>query len=126
MNPEEKTILLVEDDTDIRMVYAEVLRDAGFKVVEAKDGDIGLKRAFSDEWDLMLLDIMLPGEDGMKILKHIKSNDKHKAKPVILLTNLDSPSIINEGFNLGADGYLIKSEITPDKILEEVNVYFKK
>ncbi len=121
----EKIILLVEDDSDIRMVYAEVLRDNGYKVLEAKDGDIGLKRAFSDEWDLALLDIMLPGEDGMKILKHIKSNDKLKAKPVILLTNLDSESIISEGFSLGADGYLIKSEITPDKIIDEVKAYFK-
>jgi len=121
----EKIILLVEDDSDIRMVYAEVLRDNGYKVLEAKDGDIGLKRAFSDEWDLALLDIMLPGEDGMKILKHIKSNDKLKTKPVILLTNLDSESIISEGFSLGADGYLIKSEITPDKIIDEVKAYFK-
>lgn len=126
MNPDEKSILLIEDDNDIRMVYAEVLRDAGYKVLEAKDGDIGLKRAFSDEWDIMLLDIMLPGEDGMKILKHVKSNEKSKTRPVILLTNLDSPSIINEGFNLGADGYLIKSEITPDKIVEEVGAYFKQ
>lgn len=126
MEPNEKNILLIEDDTDIRMVYAEVLRDAGYKVLEAQDGDLGMKKAFSDNWDLMLLDIMLPGEDGMKILKHVRANDKYKGKPVILLTNLDSPSIINEGFNLGADGYLIKSEITPDKILNEVSVYFKK
>ncbi len=121
----EKIILLVEDDSDIRMVYAEVLRDNGYKVLEAKDGDIGLKRAFADEWDLVLLDIMLPGEDGMKILKHIKTNEKLKSKPVILLTNLDSESIISEGFSLGADGYLIKSEITPDKIIDEVKAYFK-
>lgn len=126
MNPEQKIILLIEDDTDIRMVYAEVLRDAGYLVLEAKDGDVGLQRALADNWDLMLLDIMLPGEDGMKILKQVKSVEAIKARPVILLTNLDSEGIIAEGFKLGAEGYLIKSEITPDKIVQEVESYLKK
>ena len=52
-----KTILLIEDEEVIRELYAEVLRDAGYKVIEARDGDAGLKRALGDEWDIMLLDI---------------------------------------------------------------------
>jgi len=119
----QKTILLVEDEPDMRLVYAELLREAGYKVLEAGDGTIGLKRALEDAWDLVLLDIMLPGEDGLHILKHIRETEKLKSKPVILLTNLGSEPIINEAFSKGADGYLIKSEITPDKIVAEVSNY---
>jgi len=126
--PEEakKTILLVEDEEDMRLVYAEVLREVGYRVLEAADGDAGLKRALEDQWDLLLLDIMLPGSDGLHVLKYIKENDRLKTKPVILLTNLGSEPIISEAFNSGADGYLIKSEITPDKIVAEVGNFLTK
>src|SRR3989344_4529163 len=120
---EEKTILLIEDEEEIRIVYSEILREAGYKVLEASDGIIGLKRALDDNWDLLLLDIMLPGEDGLHILKAAKENIRLKFKPVILLTNLGNEAIINESFKIGADGYLVKSQITPDKIVEEVRQY---
>ncbi len=120
-----KTVLLVEDEEEIRLVYAEVLRDAGYKVLESADGTNGLKRALDDPWDVLLLDIMLPGEDGLHILKAIKENMRLKFKPVVLLTNLGNESIINEAFKAGADGYLIKSQITPDRIVTEVEQYAK-
>lgn len=120
-----KKVLLVEDEEDIRAVYCEVLKEAGFEVVEASDGVIGLKKALDEEWDLLLLDIMLPGEDGLHVLKSIKENMRLKFKPVILLTNLGNDSIVNEAFKAGAEGYLIKSQITPDKIVEEVRQYLK-
>ena len=63
---------------------------------------------------------MLPGKDGIKILKEIKDHPELKKGVVIVLTNLNSENIIQEVFGSGADGYLIKSEITPDKIAEEV------
>jgi len=120
-----KTVILIEDEDEIRMVYAEVLREAGYRVLEANDGVDGLKRAFDDEWDLMLLDIMLPGEDGLHILRAVKENVRLKFKPVILLTNLGHESIINEAFKTSADGYLIKSQITPDRIVTEVGQFLK-
>jgi len=119
-NSDQKVLLLVEDEEDMREVYSEVLRDAGYKVVEAQDGNIGLKKALESHWDLMLLDVMLPGEDGLHILRFVKENERLKNKPIVLLTNLGSEPIINEAFNMGVDAYLIKSEITPDKIVAEV------
>ena len=121
-----KKVLLIEDEVEIRAVYSEVLRDEGFTVVEAGDGDEGLKLVLNQDWDALLLDIMLPGEDGLHILKSAKENVRLKFKPVILLTNLGNESIINEAFKLGADGYLIKAQITPDKIVEEVKTYLNK
>lgn len=116
----KNNILIVEDEHDIREIYAEVLASAGYKVEQASDGEKGIQKIRDEHWDLLLLDIMLPGKDGLKILKEIKENPQLKKGPVIALTNLNSENIIQEAFGSGADGYLIKSEITPDKIVDEV------
>lgn len=116
----KNNILIIEDEHDIREIYAEVLQTSGYKVEQASDGESGMQKIKNTHWDLLLLDIMLPGKDGLKILKEMKENPELKKGPVIALTNLNSENIIQETFGSGADGYLIKSEITPDKIVEEV------
>ena len=116
----KNNILIVEDEHDIREIYAEVLSTAGYKVSQAADGEKGIQKIRDEHWDILLLDIMLPGKDGLKILKEMKENPQLKKGPVIALTNLNSENIIQEAFGSGADGYLIKSEITPDKIVDEV------
>ena len=116
----KNNILIVEDEHDIREIYAEVLSTAGYKVSQAADGEKGIQKIRDEHWDILLLDIMLPGKDGLKILKEMKENPQIKKGPVIALTNLNSENIIQEAFGSGADGYLIKSEITPDKIVDEV------
>ena len=121
-----KKILLIEDEADIRSVYAEYLRDSGYEVLEAQDGIVGYRKALEEEWDVMLLDIMLPGQDGIALLKKIKAEDKTANKPIIALTNLSVESVINQVFDQGADGFLVKSEITPDKIVTEVESVLQK
>ena len=120
---DKKTILIIEDEPDIRAVYTEVLSSEGFGMLEAEDGKEGLELALAGEWDLMLLDVMIPVLDGLGILKIIKGTDTVKDKPIILLTNIGNANLISESFELGAAGYLIKAEITPDKILNEVKNY---
>ncbi len=117
----KNNILIVEDEHDIREIYAEVLSSTGYKVSQAPDGETGMQKIKNENWDLLLLDIMLPGKDGLKILKDMKDNPDLKKGPVIALTNLNSENIIQEAFSSGADGYLIKSEITPDKIADEIS-----
>ncbi len=119
----EKTlnkVLIIEDEQDIRTIYAEVLQNAGYTVDQAPNGEIGGDKLKNTDWELLLLDIMLPGKDGLKILKDLKDNPEMKKGPVLILTNLNSEHIIQESFKLGADGYLIKSEVNPDKVVEEV------
>lgn len=116
----KNNILIVEDEHDIREIYAEVLSMAGYVVNQVADGEKGMQKIRDDNWDILLLDIMLPGKDGIKILKEIKDHPELKKGIVIALTNLNSENIIQEVFGSGADGYLIKSEITPDKVVEEV------
>lgn len=116
----KKTILIIEDEQDIREVYSEVLQDEGYNVIEAADGKEGLSLALNEDWDLMLLDIMIPQLDGVSVLKLVKNEASVKDRPVILLTNVGNENLIAESFEYGAQGYLIKAEITPDKILSEV------
>lgn len=119
-------VLLVEDEKDIRDLYAQYLREGGYEVLEAEDGVKGLDLALEGNWDIMLLDIMLPSQDGIAVLKKIKSTPSVMDKPVIALTNLWLDSVINETFDIGVDGYLIKSEITPDKIIAEIEAILQK
>jgi len=119
--PPKKTILIIEDEKDIRTLYSEILTDAGYIVEQASDGEVGFDLIKTLKWDLLLLDIMLPGKDGISILKSVGGDSGLKRGPIILLTNLNSEEIIKDAFGMGAEGYLIKSEITPDKIVSEVN-----
>ena len=122
----QNKVLIIEDEHDIRELYAEILQGGGYEVDQAPDGNVGIEKTKNSEWNIMLLDIMLPGKDGLKILKDLKDTAELKKGPVIVLTNLNNEHIIQEAFNLGADGYLIKSEITPDKVLEEVKSTLNK
>ncbi|HAI62984.1 MAG: Two component transcriptional regulator, winged helix family [candidate division WWE3 bacterium GW2011_GWF2_41_45] len=120
MEPETpKKILLVEDDMDLRTVYSTVLISAGYDVQIATDGVMGLDMIKNSDWDLLLLDIVLPRADGIGILKKI-SEEKLKKGKIVVLTNLNNDSIITAAFDYGTDGYLIKSEITPGKLVDEV------
>jgi len=116
----QKTILLIEDEPALLSLYQQVLKDAGFKVIAVSEGEIGFDTILDSNWDLLLLDIMLPKKDGLEILKELKDYDDWKKGKVIMMTNLNSEEIINNAFDMGADGYLIKSEIQPDKLIEEV------
>src|SRR3989338_6221579 len=120
-------ILIVEDDQFLRDLYNELLTEAGYTVAFAPDGEDGLDKAGVGGYDLVLLDIMLPKMDGLEVLRRLRD---HKPKtpngPVVLLTNLGQDAIIKEGFSLGATGYIIKSAMTPDQVLEEVKVFLKQ
>ncbi len=117
---EKKKVLIIEDELNIREVYRDILKEAQFDVIESSEGDDGLKKALEGNWDLILLDIMLPKKDGLEILADIKKDPNLSSKPVILLTNLGRDSIIKEGYSLGASSYLVKSEINPDDVVKAV------
>lgn len=120
MTPSTKKILLVEDEDFIRDLYVRQLTKAGFQVKSAADGQTGLSMVSSENFDLLLLDIMLPGINGLQLLREYKA--KHPTSPMItiLLTNLGQEAVIKEGFELGAYAYLIKASYTPDQVVNEV------
>lgn len=115
-----KKILLVDDDMFIRDLYEELLRDEGYEMTTAKDGQEGLDKIRAGKFDLILLDVMMPKVDGLNLLKQLTNEEKKNNGPVILLTNLANDPIIKQAMELGAKNYLLKSDITPDVLLAEV------
>lgn len=120
-------LLLVEDEEYIRDLYKRQLDLAGLMTDAFGMGNEGLAAAEKNVYDLILLDIMLPDINGLQILQKIKQNPISKGTPVVLLTNLGQDAVIKQGFELGADGYLVKAAYTPDQIVQEIkNILAKK
>jgi DNA-binding response OmpR family regulator len=122
-----KKILVVEDDQFLRDLYFDILTSAGYEVEQASDGEAGYNLIHQGGYDLVLLDIMLPKVDGISILK--KTKDIPPEKPnhhIVILSNLGQDSIIAEAVDLGARGYMIKSELTPEQALNEVKRYLSE
>lgn len=120
MYPKPKKILLVEDEDFIRELYIRQLTKAGFLVKSAVDGQSGLDILKNETFDLLLLDIMLPGINGLQLLREFKTQNPASPMITILLTNLGQEAVIKEGFELGAQAYLIKASYTPDQVVNEV------
>lgn len=121
----EKKILLIEDDLFIREIYGSEFARAGYRIVASASGEEAIKILQKEQFDLILLDIMLPGINGLEFLKLVKQNHQTKDIKVVLLTNLGHESVIKTGFDLGAIGYLIKSAYNPDQIISEVANFLK-
>ncbi len=122
-----KKILIVDDEPDLRMMFKDILSTYGYQIDEAADGVECLEKMSKDKFDLVLLDLMMPRMDGMEALTRIKQDkDKYGNAAILILTNLTSDVAIKEGFERKADGYLIKTELTPEEILKEIEKVFKK
>ena len=122
----KSTILLIEDESALLSLYQQVLEDYGYNVIIANEGETGLDAIIDSSWDLLLLDIMLPKKDGLEILKELQEYENWKKGKVIMMTNLNAEDVINNAFDLGADGYLIKSQTPPDVLLRECTAYLIK
>lgn len=123
---DKKTILLVEDDAFVSDIYQTRLEQEGYKMTLAENGIEAMKRIEEEVPDLILLDIIMPYMDGIEVLKKLKANDAWKKIPVIILTNLSQKEEVEEGLELGADDYLIKSHFTPSEVVEKVKTHLKK
>jgi DNA-binding response OmpR family regulator len=99
-------ILTVEDDPAIRRGIVDALRFAGYGTLEAARGDVGLEMALSNPFDLLLLDLVLPGRDGFEILKEVRR--VRPALPVIILTARGEEADRVRGLHDGADDYVVK------------------
>jgi PleD family two-component response regulator len=101
-------ILIVEDDRTTIKIISHILEQNNFTVAFATDAEEGLKKAFKDEPDLILLDIMLPGMDGLQLLSKLQASDKACRIPVIILSSLSGEKDILKGLEKGATDYILK------------------
>jgi two-component system OmpR family response regulator len=98
-------VLVIEDEPELRAVLAKALREEGYAVDEAADGEEGFFKATSWQYDALVLDVMLPKLDGWTLLKRLR---KTHATPVLMLTARDAIQDRVRGLDVGADDYLVK------------------
>ena len=120
MEPSEKTILIVEDETDLREALETAFKYEGFNVIAAGDGEEGLEKALTHKPDLILLDIIMPKKDGLEVLKTLKGDDRAKGTKIIVMTVLDDLEKIAEVVESGGDEYVVKTDITLEGIIQKV------
>jgi len=113
------TILIIEDDRFIGEMYVRSLKKAGYDIDWMVDGNDGLIAARNKAYDLILLDVMLPERRGTEILEALRGGkeDLIPHTKVIVLTNFEQDDESRMAMEKRADGYLIKAEITPSKLL---------
>ena len=120
---EQKRVLFVEDDQSLLKIYSNKLRISGYDISLATTGDEGLRKAALEHPDLILLDLILPGKDGFKVLGELKSVDGTKDMPVIILSNLGQEEDVKRGKELGAVDYLVKSDVSLMDLVEKVQKF---
>jgi len=120
-----KKILIIEDDKFLRELIGQKLIKEGYDIVEAVDGEKGIKSAKDEKPDLILLDLILPGMDGFEVLTKIKEDARVAQIPVIILSNLGQKDDIEKGLKMGAVDYLIKAHFTPGEIIDKIKVVLK-
>ena len=102
------TILVVEDDQDIRVLMSETVSDLGYDVLEASDGGTGFRRALEEHPDVILLDVMIPVMDGFQVLAKLKEHAQTHPVPVIMVSARGQEQDIMRAMRGGAWGYVIK------------------
>ncbi len=120
-----KKILIVEDDKFLRELISRKLLGEGYNIVEAVDGEEGIRKVKEEKPDLVLLDLILPGADGFEVLTKTKADSSVSSIPVIILSNLGQKEDVERGLKLGAVDYLIKAHFTPGEIVEKIKIILK-
>ena len=105
-------LMLVEDDMNLREIYAARLSAEGYQVVTASDGEEALATAVKEKPELIILDVMMPKISGFDVLDILRSTPETKTAKVIMMTALSQQSDRERGERLGADRYLVKSQVT--------------
>jgi DNA-binding response OmpR family regulator len=123
MSELKSNILLVEDDKNLAFVTKDALEIAGFGVIHAMDGVEGKECFENHRFDLCLIDIMLPKQDGISLTKHIRNSDPHI--PILLITSKSMLEDCLQGFEAGADDY-IKKPFSVKELILRMEVFLRR
>ena len=116
----KSTILMIEDDNSFRQIYLDIFQAEGYNVLLAENGEIGLDLAKEKKPDLIMLDLVLPGLQGLEVLKLIRSDRETKDISVLVSTVLGTSFDIKKGFELGATDYMVKGFFGPREVLLKI------
>ena len=123
MTKNTKKVLIAEDDTFLVKIISSRLSEEGYDVTTANDGEEALKAIDSNDFAVMMLDLMMPKKDGFEVLKELK--EKGNKVPVLVFSNLSQSEDKEEAKSLGAKGFFVKSDISTNEIVETVNKFAK-
>ncbi|MBI5913215.1 response regulator [Candidatus Azambacteria bacterium] len=126
VNPADFRVLLVEDDSFLRDLISQKMKKEGFTVIEAVDGEESLKKAAAENPHIILLDLILPGEDGFEVLRKLRAEPVTGKVPVIVLSNLGQKEDVEKGIRMGATDYLVKAHNTPGEIIDKIKTILAK
>ena len=115
------TVLMIEDDSSFRQIYLDILKSEGYNVLVAENGEVGLDLVKAKKPDLIMLDLVLPGLQGLDVLKNIRSDKETKDIPVLVATVLGTYSNVKKGLELGATDYMVKGFFGPREILVKIH-----
>lgn len=118
-------ILIIEDEEDIRELVRYNLERENFGVIEAESGEAGLKMLAKKKPDMILLDLMLPGKDGLQICREVKQNSSTSTIPVVMMTAKGEESDIVTGLELGAEDYVVKP-FSPKVLVARVKAVLRR
>ena len=111
-----KTALIVDDSPSIRQLVAFTMKDAGFNVVDAANGQEAIQKVAGQRLDLVVTDLNMPVMDGIAMIRQLRSNPLYKFTPILMLTTESQESKKQEGKAAGASGWIIKP-FDPRKLL---------
>jgi len=115
-----KTILFIEDESALQKTFGEILKQEGYEMIPALDGEIGLRLAKDKKPDLILLDLILPKVHGFEVFKKLKEDKDTRDIPVIVLTNLEGLGDVDKAIELGATAYLVKAQYSLEEVVEKI------
>lgn len=116
---QQSKILLIEDDPTLRQLYKETFDRAGFEVLEADDGQYGVDLAIQHQPAALILDLMLPRQGGLHVLRILRSMPETRHLPIIILTALPNPEY-QEMAKGKVQGYFLKTKVTPKELVTAV------
>ena len=120
-----KHILVIEDEEDIRELVRYNLKREAFAVTEAESGEVGLELVPKELPDLILLDLMLPGKDGMQVCRELKQDKATRDIPVVMMTAKGEESDIVAGLEMGAEDYIVKP-FSPKVLVARVKAVLRR
>ena len=117
----EKTILTVDDSATVRLVLSSTLKDAGYKVVEARDGQDAIEKLDKGEVNMLITDLNMPRIDGIDLIRHVRRSSACRFMPIIMLTTEVDDNKRQEGKAAGASGWIVKP-FKPEQLLTVVKM----
>jgi len=116
-----KKILVVDDDELVRQSLGRMLADKGFTVEQAKNGREGLQKVIDGAPDLVIADVRMPEMDGIQMVGELRRDPKGKDVPVIILSNDEQATSLNQALKAGVTVYLSKSNLDVDALTEQIS-----